>query len=85
MTNVVRLALVILVNFKMFLSTKQQESLKNKGLLLTRSGYYIAYHTVSSQVERGRDKAWSCLLFLLVLRVGAYSFKGSLFIDEFKA
>ena len=43
---------VILVNFKMFLSTKQQESLKNKGLLLTRSGHYIAYHALSSQEER---------------------------------
>ena len=71
MTNVVRPALVILVNFKMPLSTKQQESLKNKGLLLTRSGRYIAYHTVNSQVERGRDKAWACLLLLLGLRVGA--------------
>ena len=71
MTNVVRPALVILVNFKMPLSTKQQESLKNKGLLLTRSGRYIAYHAVNSQVERGRDKAWACLLLLLGLRVGA--------------
>ena len=71
MTNVVRPALVILINFKMPLSTKQQESLKNKGLLLTRSGCYTAYHAVSSQVERGRDKAWACLLLLLGLRVGA--------------